>query len=367
MNFKIEKKMMNEIIGNLTKVLSVTMMLPVLRGIKIDVEENGISFTASDGTVSIHESINEHIEIFEFGSCVVEGKLLSDIVKKLDGNIIWIRKENNQLKIKSEKAELRLMVFADDAYPNINFDFPDAKFKVSRSRLINSVEKTVFSASDQQTRPILGGLNFSIVGDECIITGTDSYRLSQIRLPVVCPEEICITIPKKMLTLIASFIIADEELFLYFGKNKALISTENIVIQSALLDGKYPDSQQLIPTSFNSSIYISKDILLRALDRTSFNKQDGVITIGFELLNDEIILTSESKEIGSTIESIDVVSTTGDKNVKFFCNQQYILEAVKAIDEKICILHFISDSRPFLFTGEKNNEHIQLLLPVRHF
>lgn len=61
MNFKIEKKLMSEVIGNITKVLSVTMMLPVLKGIKIDVEENGISFTASDGIVSIRGSLNEHI------------------------------------------------------------------------------------------------------------------------------------------------------------------------------------------------------------------------------------------------------------------------------------------------------------------
>lgn len=367
MNFKIEKKLMSEVVGNITKVLSVTMMLPVLKGIKIDVEEKGISFTASDGIVSIRGSLNEHIEIFEFGSCVVEGRLLNDIVKKLDGNTIWIRKENNQLKIKSEKAELRLMIYTEDAYPNIDFDFPDAKFKISREQLIDSIEKTIFSASDQQTRPILGGLNFTVIEDECIITGTDSYRLSQVKVPVVCPEEICITIPKKMLALITSFTNQDEELFLYFGKNKALISTENVIMQSALLDGKYPDSQRLIPSTFNSSISIQRDILLRALDRTSFNKEDGVTTIGFELLNDEIILTSESKEIGSTIESIEVENVTGDKNVKFFCNQQYILEAIRALEEKICILHYISDSKPFLFTGDKNSNHIQLLLPVRHF
>lgn len=366
MNFKIERKELNEIMVNLTRVLSTTMMLPVLKGVKINVAETGIDFTASDGTVSVHETINNNVEIYEYGSCVVEGRLLNEITKKMDGESIWIRKENNQLKIKSDKAELRLMIFADDMYPNIEFSFPEMKIKMGREDLVKAISKTIFSVSDQQTRPILGGLNFSVFNDKCIITGTDSYRLSQTYLEIVCPEEMCITIPKKMLLLIASLPIEDE-LFLYFGKNKALVSLGNMIIQSALLEGVYPDAQKLIPTAFNTEIKIEKDLLLRALDRTSFNKEDGITTIGFELLNDEIILTSESKEIGSSIESIEFNEATGDKEVKFFCNQQYMLEAVKSIDERVCVLSFISDCKPFLFTGNTNRNNIQLLLPVRHY
>lgn len=80
---------------------------------------------------------------------------------KLD-DAVWIRREGKLLKLKSNKAEMKLVIFAEEQYPNIDFSFPKNSFSAAASMLEDAIDKTIFSASDQQTRPVLGGLNFHI-------------------------------------------------------------------------------------------------------------------------------------------------------------------------------------------------------------
>lgn len=352
--------------NRISRLFSVTVILPVYKGILIQVKKEGMMITVTDGTVSMKEFINSEIEIFEYGECVVDGKLFFEIIKKMDDEFIWVRKDANQLKMKSGKAEMKLLVFQNGEYPHINFEYPEIKFQVNSEVLQKAINSTIFAANDQQTRPVLGGLNFMLNDDSCTIVGTDSYRLAKVEIPVISSNQISITIPKKMLSLFSMLFPDNQDVFVYFNNHKALIASENIIIQSVLLDGVYPNASSLIPQSFETEIELPTEQLLKALDRASFCKDDGITVVSFDLLTDEIVLTSESSQIGSSIESVPYISVTGNKEVKFYCNEQFFADALKALGGQTCVLYFNSDFKPFVFTNGKNDGHVQLLLPVRH-
>lgn len=364
MNFKIEKDVINKVLQHLSKVIGVVMILPIYKSILINVKDGKVTFIVSDGTISMLEIVTDAC-IYEDGVMVVDGKLLCEIVRKADKGILWIRTDKTKMIIKNKSSEFSLNTFSVKEYPNIDFGYPETRILMNTNALNKAVINTIFSASDQQTRPVLGGLNFALKDNVCIITGTDSYRLSQARVKAYCENDHEMTIPKKMLSIITT-VFDDEEIAIYFSEKKAMISTSNMILQSALLEGVYPDVNKLIPSTFQIEIKINKDLLLKALDRTSFNKQDGTAIVCFELLHDEIMITSESKEIGTSLETLPIIEISRNEPVKFYCNQQYFFEAVSAINDPICILHFISDSNPFILTGDKNKTDTQLLLPVRH-
>lgn len=366
MNFKISKKQINDVMNRISKIFTATTVLPVYKGIKITADDTGINIIVSDGTVSMQEFTDTDLEVYENGECVVDGRLFFEIVKKAANGLIWVRKEGKLLKLKSEKAEMKLVIFADDQYPSINFSFPEAHFSVAASALENAIDKTIFSASDQQTRPVLGGLNFNITKCKCMITGSDSYRLSQMVIPVISELECILTIPKKMLALFTSIFTGDDELYVYFNERKALISNKNVILQSVLLEGSFPDTGKLIPDRFETTLTLETDKLFSALDRTAFNKEDGVTIVGIELLTDELLITSESRAVGSSVESIEYIRVEGNQQVCFHCNQQYMLEALKALSSKTCTLHYNADNKPFIFRPDGDEGHLQLLLPVRH-
>lgn len=351
--------------GHISRLFSVTVILPIYHSILLEVRENGIIVTVTDGTVSMREFIQDEITVYETGSCAIDGRLFYDIVKKANDTVIWIRQENNQLKLKSDKAEMKLVTIDSEAFPHISFDYPKTRFQIYSRMLTEAINKTIFSANDQQTRPVLGGLNFKVNQDKCIITGTDSYRLSQVARSVISSSEICITIPKKMLGMQTALFNEDEELYVYFDEHKALMANDNIIIQSVLLDGVFPDTELLIPKRFDTEIYFNRMALLEALDRTSFCRDDGITIVTFDLLNDEIVLTTESKEIGSSIESVSYENVSGSRKVHFSCNQQYMIEALNAFDTQVCVLHFNEDLKPFILTDSQDESHIQLLLPTR--
>lgn len=366
MNFKISKKEIVSVMNRISRIFVATVVLPAYRGIRITADTSGVSIVVSDGTVSMQEFIDTEIEIYECGECVVDGRLFFEIVKKAADGMIWIRKEGKLLKLKSNKAEMKLVIFAEEQYPNIDFSFPKNSFSAAASALEDAIDKTIFSASDQQTRPVLGGLNFHITKQDCTITGSDSYRLSRIVIPAIGQKESVLTIPKKMLSLFTDIFSGDEELYLHFSERKALISNDNIVLQSVLLEGAFPDTSKLIPNKFETALKLETEKLIDALDRTAFNKEDGVTIIGLELLTDELLITSESQEVGSSIESIEYIEVEGNQEVCFHCNQQYMLEALKALHSKTCILYYNADNKPFIFQPDDDKEHVQLLLPVRH-
>ena len=133
-----------------------------------------------------------------------------------------------------------------------------------------------------------------------------------------------------------------------------------------LLDGTYPDVEHIIPNSFDTKVTLPVQSFISALDRTAFCKDAGVTIVGIDLLSDEIVITSESKEIGSSIESVAFESVEGNKKVSFYCNEQYIVEALKALGDSTCYLYFNSDTKPFILKSQKDDSNIQLLLPVRH-
>lgn len=365
MNFKITKKQINTVMGHISRLFSVTVILPIYHSILLEARENGIIVTVTDGTVSMREFIQDEITVYETGSCAIDGRLFYDIVKKANDTVIWIRQENHQLKFKSGKAEMKLVTIDSEAFPHISFDYPKTRFQIYSRMLSEAINKTIFSANDQQTRPVLGGLNFKVNREKCIITGTDSYRLSQVARPVVSSNEICITIPKKMLGMQTALFNEDEELYVYFDEHKALMANDNIIIQSVLLDGVFPDTELLIPKHFDTEIYFNRMALLEALDRTSFCRDDGITIVTFDLLNDEIVLTTEFKEIGSSIESVSYENVSGNRKVHFSCNQQYMIEALKAFDTQVCVLHFNEDLKPFILRDSQDESHIQLLLPTR--
>lgn len=365
MNFRINKKKLNEVMQRISKLFSVTVIMPIFKGIQIKANREGVSITITDGTVSMKEFISTDVEIYEDGECVVDGKLFFEIIRKLSNENIWIRIENNQIKIKSGKAEMKLVIFQTNQYPQIDFSYPKNKMQLNIEEFQNAINKTLFAASDQQTRPVLGGLNFNVDENLCIVVGTDSYRLARIEIPVISNQKMNITIPKKYLSLTSVIYTKNEDIFIYFDNHKVLMANSTVIIQSTLLEGKFPDVERLLPEHFDTQIFFSSKLLIEALERTSFCKDDGVTSVIFEMLTDEIVLTSESKEIGSSIETVPYISINGNKEVKFCCNQQYFLEALRALGDNECILRFNEDMKPFILTNKKIEGEIQLLLPIR--
>ncbi|MDL2276026.1 DNA polymerase III subunit beta [Breznakia sp. OttesenSCG-928-G09] len=371
MFFKINKKELLNSLNVVSRAISNYSPLPAFSGIKFDVSEQEICLMASDSDISIktYLTINDefYMEIIKPGSIVIEAKYILDIVRKMDTEIVEIEVlDGCNIKISDESSEFKIIGMYANEYPLIDFDKSEDSFKINSLELKKIINQTIFATSDKDTRPYLNGINFKIEGNNVECTATDSYRLAKTSFTIEKDFSYNIIIPSKSLNELMKSLDEDREIELFLSNKKVQFLIDNTTIQTRLIDGKFPDTQQLIPTSFDYELSLDIRDILGSIDRVSFIKNDGVNIIKLELTSGECILSSKSQEIGSATEILRTATFQGN-NLNISFNGRYVFEAIKAINASTIKFKFSGDMKPFIIEGEGIDNVLQLVLPVRTY
>ena len=375
MNFTISKSAFYHGLSNVSKAIITNSPLPQLSGIKIDVLENQIVLTASDSDLSIEHRLylseaDNKLNVSETGSVVIDARYLNDIVRKLDDEILHFELVDGALvKIYDTQADFRINGMKASQYPKIDFSQPELSFTMDAEVLTKAINQTLFATSDRETRPVLTGVNFNYTAEEnkLIIIATDSYRLAHKKVTLDNVEsDFNITIPRKVLGELVRMIENTKEINIALDEKKIQFTFDHLLIQSRLLDGLFPETKRLIPTSFVTEIKTPMQPLVRAIDRASFIKSEGVSTVKLDIISDEVVITNMSQEMGSFKESITVDEFNGEP-LKISFSSRFMLEALRSLNTLDVEIKFAGDMRPFLIVDPNDDSVVQLVLPVRSY
>lgn len=228
------------------------------------------------------------------------------------------------------------------------------------------ISQTKFAASDKENKPILTGINFKAANHQLECTATDSYRLAKKIVSLDEDVTFNITIPQKSLDEISKIIESDEMIEMYVSDRKVLYVFNNNIIQTRLIDGSFPDTNRLIPDSFDYELDLDTHYLLNAIDRVSLltNEQNNIIKLDMD--PDKIVLSSYMQEIGSVEEILDNAFYKGEPlSISF--SSKYANDAIRAFNEPKIKILFTGEMKPFIIKDYEKDDVIQLVLPVRTF
>ncbi len=372
MKFQIERELLSNTLNNVSKAISNKPQMPILTGIKLDIKENILTITASNSDISIQAKLeeNEKLKIEESGTVVVPGKYFCEIVRKCDSKeILFTTFEQNSVKILANQSTFTLNLLDKAIFPYISFDESAKSIILDGLNLKNIIKKTAFATSFSEAKMVLTGVNFVSSGNKLEVVATDSFRLAKKYL--VFPNEnseIKAIIPSKSLEELNKIVEdVQENVEIYFAQTRALFKYKNLLFQTRLIEGNFPNTKSLIPTEYITSIKFNKNELINAIDRASlFNANDlsNIIKLNING-NQEIIISSSANEIGGSLEMINPINCTQYLNFETAFSSKYFLEAVKAFDSSEITIHFTGEIKPFIITSEYDINHIQLILPVR--
>ena len=371
MKFEIEKSIILENLINVTRAISSKNIIPILNGIKFELNKEGLYLTASDSELLIKSLIEkENIKNIEKeGIIVIQSERLVDIIKNMPNDIIEFEVlEGFKILIKSGNSKYNLNCFDPDEYPHIKIEEHKNPIIINSNILKQMISQTVFAISNQELRPLLTGINIKINGDilECI--ATDSYRLAKkiIKLSNNVDQDINIVMPGKNILELDKIINDDLPIELHIFNNKILFKFKNIIFQSNLLAGSYPNTTNLIPNEFNIMINTNLSEYNSSIVRASLltSSRDKNI-IKMHLLKNKLEISSMAEQ-GSSLEKIDVESNTSDEfDISF--SARYMLEALKTFkDEQIMIL-LNGDTKPIVIKSVDDESLIQLILPIKTY
>lgn len=371
MKLIIKKNILLDNLINTSKAISSRNLIPILTGIKFDLEEDGLYLSASDSDISIRSFIKKDdiVEIIQTGSVVLSGKYIVEIIRKLpDKDIIIEVVDGYNTIIQTDGSQFNLNGIDPNEFPNLDLD--DTKNPIILNPVVfrNIINQTFFATSLSETRPLLTGINFKITENILDVIATDSYRLArkQIDLDDKYESDFNLVIPGKNLIELSKIIDDDKEnIYMHIFNNKVIFKYKDLIFLSRLIDGTYPVSANIIPTEFKVDIECNFSDLYDMIDRASLLTSDkDKNTIRLDLSNKELIISSNSPEIGKVEEKIAVKNK---ESISISFSSRYMLEAIKSFNAEKIHLLMNDDNSPIVIKSDSESNLVQLVLPIKTY
>ncbi|MBU1144466.1 MAG: DNA polymerase III subunit beta [Firmicutes bacterium] len=354
------------------KALSTKTPAPYLQGIKLEVYQKEIIMITSNSDISIKLSIkDESLQVESIGDVLIPGKFFVDIIRKLDGDKIHLSVvDNNILRIVAGNSDVTLNLLNVEDYPELDFVMNDTPIKIDSKVMKSIIRQTTFATSAIENRPILTGVNIRVEGEKLVAIATDSFRLSQKMIDIPKNfENMNVVIPGKSLDELFKILELNlEEILIHLDHKSILFEYGNVLFQSRLLDGNFPETSRLIPLEFPIIVKFNKNDLFVAIDRASLlSQKDGASSIvKLHLRNDNVVeITSNSPEIGKVVEEVFPLEKAIGIPIKIAFSSKYFLDALKTFNSDEIYVKFTGEIRPFVIEADNDLGLIQLILPVR--
>ena len=375
MKFTIKKEILLDALVKVSKAISTKNLIPVLAGIKFELKKKKLTLTASDNDITIQttiESVNdEDFKIENEGSIIIQGKYILDIVRKLPDEYINVEViDELKILIYTDKSEFNLNGISESEYPNIGLEESKKKIDIKAGLFKNIVYQTAFATSNEESKPVLTGINFNIVGDILECNSTDSYRLARkvVTLEKESEESYNIVIPSHNILEFTKILGDDEEIVeLHIFSNKILFKNGNLKFESRLINGTYPNTSNLLPDDSFLVVKTNLNEFYNVIDRVSIltsDKEKNIVTL--ETNGNTLILKSSSVEIGRVEEKM-TISKNSDEDIKISFSAKYMMEALKSFSTETVDLHFVGEIKPILIKSEEDETLTQLVLPIRTY
>lgn len=363
MKFICEGLDLSEALLKVSKACANKTTVSVLECIKISAFNDCLTLLASDGELAIEKKIKA--DVLEEGEVCVHGKTFTDFINKLSGANVSFNTTEAGLEINYGENSTSLQVLPTDDFPKINFDINENHFVIKNKVFKELIAGSIFCCAQDDSRPILKGCLFNIVGQSLTVTALDGFRMAVLERSTVSGSgSIKIVCPARTLSEISKMIENDDgELTVFVQNGMMMVKIENTVLTSRLYQGEFINYKNITPTEFTTEAIVSKEELCESVERAGILiRGDKNSLIIFDIKNDGIKITSAS-ELGNVLEKVKC--NLKGKELKIAMNAKYILESVKAIDSSELKLSFNSAISPFTVTATQPDGSLYLILPVR--
>lgn len=374
MKIKIKKELLLENLNKVSKAISTKNLIPILSGIKFDLTKEGLTLTASDNDITIQTFIpadNKDMEIEKEGSIIIQGKYVLDIVRKLPDEFVNIEViDELKILIYAENSEFNLNGINQKEYPNVALENSKNFVKINTKLFKTIINQTAFATSTDESRPILTGINIKITGDILECSATDSYRLAkkQAKLNEIAGETYNIIVPGKNIVEFMKILNeGNEELEIHIFSNKILFKQNNLLFQSRLVSGNYPNVNNLIPSDSFLKITANLSNLYDVIDRASIltsDKEKNIVTL--ETNKNLLIVRSSSAEIGRVEEKMNITKDN-EEEIKISFSAKYMMDALRSFEGDTVELAFEGEVKPIIIKDVDDPNLTQLVLPIRTY
>lgn len=378
MRFRCERDALNEAIGSAGRaVASRSGALPILSGLLIKVEADRIELAGSDLELTIRVSAGAECD--EPGVAVLPARLFGDIVKALEPGRVTVEVGEEDAKIQGGRSQFSLRVLAATDFPRLP-EVSGGGFRMDAAGLSESLRQVIPAASRDDARPILTGVLLVAEGSGLRMVATDSYRLAVRDLPGetvlaahlsgVAAEGRHVLVPAKALGEVQRLLAgaagdnAAAEVELSFSERDACFDTGRARVSTRLIEGQFPNYQQLIPSGYPNRLVVPRETFIEAVKRVRLIGRDrDNAPIRLAMGPSGLELTTIVHDVGQAQELLDAKYEGTETTVAF--NPDFLLDGLAALSSDEVVVETLDTSKPAIVRSAEDTEFLYLLMPVR--
>lgn len=349
------------------KAISSQNTLPVLGNVLLNAEGQKLHLSGTNLEVSIQVSIPADIK--NEGKITIPAKIITNWVNYLKNEEIEVRiKENETLFLKTNEAKTSIKGISAEEFPILTKIDKEYEFQVTAKDLKKAINEVVFASAQSSIRPVLSGILLTNKGLYLKMVATDSYRLSEksIKLKNQLNNEIYCIVPSKTMVELERILSMEkeiEEVKVIISQNQILFQIGNIEITSRLIDGKFPEYEQIIPKKPKTIVSLKKNDFVLAVKRVGIFAKENNNNMKLSFENDKLIITTEATEIGTEEAEITIKST--GENTQSSLNGQYLLDICSVIQEEEMEIKITEKLLPIIIHGKDQKDFVHIIMPLK--
>ena len=351
-----------------SRIVSSPKTLPILSNVLISTEKGRLKLSVTNLEVGINLWLRAKID--QEGSITIPARILSDFISNNPDKNINLETEKLNLKIYSENSQAIIAGIESEEFPVIPSIKQDQGFEISPKELEKTIPKTIIACAVDESRPVLSGVLFNFMGNKLKLVATDSYRLAETSLNLEHKIDLPkVIVPLKTMQEIhriigTSQIEAKEKIKINLAENQILFKfSDAIEVVSRLIEGSFPNYEQIIPTSPSTIVEISRNNFLSAIKSASLFSQNAANNIRIKTEKDKLLVLAHSSQIGDSKTTVKANISGEDLELAF--NARFILDALNNLSGEKIELGLTEKLAPAKIIDPRDKNYLYVIMPLR--
>jgi DNA polymerase-3 subunit beta len=372
MKFKINRDHFSNGLAQVLNVVGSKAAMPILSNVLIEAEKDQISLSTTNLDLGIRCKIKA--EVKEGGSVTLPVKRLATIVRELPNVDVTVdASANHQVKIASGGSNFKIMGIGAEEFPKLPDTGDDKTFSLEQAELAGMLGNVAYAQSTDETRYILNGVYFNFKDGKLALVATDGRRLALVskEMPVPAASSGAIILPAKTVAELLRLLGKGDKLKISFNDRRAAFQIDTnkdssgladaIYLFSKVVEGNYPNYQQVIPKETHQRIGLERELFLQCVHRAALVTSEKSNSVKIKLSANLLEITASSPDFGESHESMAIAYSGPDLQVAF--NPQFIMDPLRALTKDQVFFELKDEVSPGVFKTLEN--FVCVIMPVR--
>jgi len=332
-------------------------------------DDASLELAATDLEVGIRST--QPARVTKDGSLTVSAKKLYEIVRELPEEDIHLESTSNAyLELRCARARFKLAGTTAEEYPTLPSFQPEQTVPVHAAVLSSMIERTMYSASMDETRYNLNGVYLEVLPDtgKIRMVATDGHRLAMVDRALGEESSALasgVIVPRKGLSELKRLVDEEDadEIELAFEGNSGLARKGGVTLVMRLIEGEFPNYQQVVPKKIERHITLPTDGFAQALRRVALLSSERSRAVRLEIGDHQMTISSNNPDVGDASEELDIDYAGEAVSIGF--NARYLMDALTAIHAKEVRLGLQDEVSPAQLVPTDDEDTLAVVMPMR--